>query len=128
MTSRRLIISLIGLLLLLPATALAQEDPCYVNPTLPECRGVVVDDVVVDDVVVDDVVVDDVVVDDVVVEDVVVEDEAEELDVTVVSDVEALPTTGADTSVLVLAAVGLVGLGALLLLLARRRKSVSGTA
>jgi LPXTG-motif cell wall-anchored protein len=121
MTSRRLIISLIGLLLLLPATALAQEDPCYVDPTLRQCVEVGGEVDETDDVVVDDVVVDD------VVDDVVVEEEAEELDVTVVSDVEALPTTGADTSVLVLAAVGLVGLGALLLLGARRRKGVNGT-
>jgi LPXTG-motif cell wall-anchored protein len=121
MTYRRLILPLIGLLLLLPATALAQEDPCYVNPTLPQCVEVGGEVDETDDVVVDDVVVDD------VVDDVVVEDEAEELDVTVVSDVEALPTTGADTSVLVLAAVGLVGLGALLLLGARRRKGVNGT-
>jgi LPXTG-motif cell wall-anchored protein len=113
MTSRRLILPLIGLLLLLPATALAQEDPCYVDPTLPECGPEVGGEV-------DET-------DDVVVVDDVVEEEAEELDVTVVSDVEALPTTGADTSVLVLAAVGLVGLGALLLLGARRRKGVSGT-
>jgi LPXTG-motif cell wall-anchored protein len=115
MTSRRLILPLIGLLLLLPGTALAQEsDPCYADPTLPECVevGGEVDET-------DDVVV----VDDVVEQ----EEEAEELDVTVVSDVEALPTTGADTSVLVLAAVGLVGLGALLLLGARRRKGVNDT-
>jgi LPXTG-motif cell wall-anchored protein len=116
MTSRRLILPLIGLLLLLPATALAQEDPCYVDPTLPACVEVGGEVDETDDVVVDDVV-----------DDVVVEDEAEELDVTVVSDVEALPTTGADTSVLVLAAMGLVGLGALLLLGARRRKGVNGT-
>jgi LPXTG-motif cell wall-anchored protein len=113
MTYRRLILPLIGLLLLLPGTALAQEsDPCYADPTLPECVevGGEVDET-----------------DDVVVVDDVVEEEAEELDVTVVSDVEALPTTGADTSVLVLAAVGLVGLGALLLLGARRRKGVNDT-
>jgi LPXTG-motif cell wall-anchored protein len=98
-----------GSMILLPAGALAQEDPCYVDPTSPECIGS--DDGEVDD----DGVVDD----------------GTEVDAEVVARTSTtggtstgvLARTGLETGTLVALFVGLLAGGGALLVATRRRST-----
>jgi LPXTG-motif cell wall-anchored protein len=120
-----------SLLLAVPLGAAAQtEDPCYVDPTSPECIGA--DDAEVDDDGdVDDGEVDDGEVDDDGIE---VADDGTEVDDEVVTRTSSttgvggattgvLARTGLETGTLVALFVGLIAAGGALLLAARRRST-----
>jgi LPXTG-motif cell wall-anchored protein len=105
-----------GSLLLLPAGASAQEeDPCYVDPTSPECIEVGVDDAEVDDGL----------------DDGEVDDDGTEVDAEVVArttttggtSTGVLARTGLETGTLVVLFVGLLAAGGALLFTTRRRST-----
>jgi hypothetical protein len=118
----RLIGGFVVLLLLVPAAAFAVdtdvdlETICYVDPLDPRC--VDVGDVDVEEPV-DEEPVDEEPVE--VIDEEEELDEAEVLGVTVERDAAVLAVTGADVGVIALLAAALLGAGALLLTLARRR-------
>jgi LPXTG-motif cell wall-anchored protein len=104
-----------GSILLVPTAALAQvEDPCYVDPTAPECIEVRVDDGEVDDGAVDDGAVDD---GTEVREDVVTRTAAP------TQTTGVLARTGLETGTLVAIFVGLLAAGGALLFTTRRRST-----
>jgi LPXTG-motif cell wall-anchored protein len=101
-----------GSMILLPAGALAQEDPCYVDPTSPECIDVGSDDAEVDDGEVST-------------------DDGTEVDAEVVARTSTtggtstgvLARTGLETGTLVALFVGLLAGGGALLVATRRRST-----
>jgi LPXTG-motif cell wall-anchored protein len=107
-----------SLLLAVPAGAAAQtEDPCYVDPTSPECIDVGTDDEVDVDDGADDGVTDD-----------VTDDGTEVREEVVTSSTGGTPTTalartGLETGTLVALFIGLFAAGGALLVAARRRSA-----
>jgi LPXTG-motif cell wall-anchored protein len=96
-----------GSLLLLPAGAMAQEDPCYADPTAPECIGSDDGEVGTDDGE--------------------VADDGTEVDAEVVARTSTstgeLARTGLETGTLVALFVGLLAAGGALLVATRRRRT-----
>jgi LPXTG-motif cell wall-anchored protein len=104
-----------GSMILLPAGASAQEDPCYVDPTSPECIEVGVDDAEVDDGMDDGETADDgTEVDDEVVT---------RTSTTGGTSTGVLARTGLETGTLVVLFVGLLAAGGALLVATRRRST-----
>jgi LPXTG-motif cell wall-anchored protein len=103
-----------GSLLLIPAGAMAQEDPCYADPTSPECIGS-----------------DDAEVDDGIDDGEVSTDDGTEVDDEVVARTSStggtstgvLARTGLETGTLVALFVGLLAAGGALLVATRRRST-----